>query len=196
MTRSQLVAAALIRALAVVVLGAALAAIVAALMSPLFPTGLARVAEPDPGFHLDPTTLVVGALGIVLVIGLLLALPAWRSAKRVADRDEAEGERSSLLASALGRTMLPPSGRAGVRMALEPGRGHTAVPVRTTIASVSVGIATLLAALTFGASLTHLLGTPSLYGVTWDVQVYANQQVATQKVARELVSAARAAPET
>ena len=44
------------------------------------------------------------------------------------------------------------------------------------------------------ASLTHLLETPAQYGVTWNVQVYANQENPTQKVARELVSAVRGDP--
>src|SRR5207245_6347793 len=49
--------------------------------------------------------------------------------------------------------------------------GRTAVPVRTSIVGVTLGIAALTGALTFGASLTNLLETPRLYGVTWDLQV-------------------------
>jgi ABC-type lipoprotein release transport system permease subunit len=59
----------------------------------------------------------------------------------------------------------------GVRMALEPGRGRSAVPVRTTLAGVTLGVGALVAALTFGASLAHLLGSPRLYGQTWDLQL-------------------------
>jgi hypothetical protein len=56
-------------------------------------------------------------------------------------------------------------------MALEPGRGRTAVPVRSSLVGVVLGVATLVAALTFGASLAHLLETPELYGHTWDVEL-------------------------
>ena len=36
--------------------------------------------------------------------------------------------------------------------------------------SVAIGAAALTAALTFAASLDHLLVTPRLYGVTWDTR--------------------------
>jgi len=60
---------------------------------------------------------------------------------------------------------------AGVRLALEPGRGRTAVPVRSTIVGAVVGVVALATALVFGTSLTHLLRTPPLYGVRWDALV-------------------------
>jgi hypothetical protein len=56
-------------------------------------------------------------------------------------------------------------------MALEPGRGRSAVPVRTTIGAAVIGITCVMAALTFGAGLTHLVATPPLYGWNWDVIV-------------------------
>jgi ABC-type lipoprotein release transport system permease subunit len=65
----------------------------------------------------------------------------------------------------------PLHAKVGIRMALEPGRGRTAVPVRTTIAGITLGVGALVAALTFGASLTRLLETPRLYGLMWDVQL-------------------------
>ena len=68
------------------------------------------------------------------------------------------------------------------------------MPVRTAIAGVTVGIAALCAALTFGSSLTNLLDTPRLYGVTWNVQVYSNVDFSTPKTQRELSGAARSTP--
>jgi putative ABC transport system permease protein len=59
----------------------------------------------------------------------------------------------------------------GIRLALQPGAGRTAVPVRSTVASAVVGVAALTGALVFSASLGHLLATPRLYGVTWDAYV-------------------------
>jgi hypothetical protein len=59
----------------------------------------------------------------------------------------------------------------GLRLALRPGAGRTALPVRSTIASAVVGVAALTAALVFSASLANLLATPGLYGVTWDAYV-------------------------
>ena len=52
-------------------------------------------------------------------------------------------------------------------MALEPGRGRTSVPVRSTVFGAAVGLAALVTAFTFGASLTHFLHTPRLVGWNW-----------------------------
>jgi hypothetical protein len=59
----------------------------------------------------------------------------------------------------------------GIRLAVQPGAGKTAVPVRSTIASAVVGVAALTAAIVFSASLGHLLASPRQYGVTWDADV-------------------------
>jgi hypothetical protein len=59
----------------------------------------------------------------------------------------------------------------GVGFAFEPGRGRTALPVRSALAVTVVAIAAMSAALTFGTNLTRLVGTPRLYGQTWDLAV-------------------------
>ena len=79
--------------------------------------------------------------------------------------------RSSAAVELLARAGLPPSSVAGVRMALESGRGRTAVPVRTTLLAAVVGVAAVAAALTITASADRLLGTPRLYGHNWDAVI-------------------------
>jgi predicted lysophospholipase L1 biosynthesis ABC-type transport system permease subunit len=79
-------------------------------------------------------------------------------------------------------------------MALERGRGRTAVPVGTAVAGVTVGIAALVAALTFGASLTNLLATPRLYGLTWDLQIGTDKSFPGPAVQQALERVARADP--
>ena len=59
-------------------------------------------------------------------------------------------------------------------MALERGRGRTSVPVRTTIGGAIVGLGAMVASLIFAASLSHLLGSPPLYGVTGDTEIWNN----------------------
>jgi hypothetical protein len=49
---------------------------------------------------------------------------------------------------------------------MEPGRGRTAVPVRSALAGTALSVLTVVAAFTFGANLRHLVGSP-LYGQTW-----------------------------
>jgi len=56
-------------------------------------------------------------------------------------------------------------------MALEPGHGETAVPVRTTIFGTVLALATLTAALSFSGSLHRLVTTPALAGWNWDAIV-------------------------
>ena len=83
----------------------------------------------------------------------------------------AGAERPSRIAGTLAAAGLPPTAVTGTRIALEPGRGRTAVPVRSAITAAAAAVATLTAAVTFGASLLNLAGDPAAYGVTWDVRV-------------------------
>jgi len=53
-------------------------------------------------------------------------------------------------------------------MAFEPGRGRTAVPVRSALAGSVIALTALVAAAVFGASLAGLVGTPHRYGDNWD----------------------------
>jgi len=56
-------------------------------------------------------------------------------------------------------------------MAFEPGRGRTAVPVRSGLAGVVVGMASVVAAIVFAASLSALAHTPARYGWSWDANL-------------------------
>ncbi len=77
--------------------------------------------------------------------------------------------------SVLGRPgAVPVSAAVGMTFALESGRGRSSVPVRSTLAAATIGLAALTAAVVFSASLGHLLATPALYGVTWDAIMSTN----------------------
>jgi hypothetical protein len=77
--------------------------------------------------------------------------------------------------------------QTGIRMALEPGQGRTAVPVRATLAGALIGLAAVATAVTFGVSLDRLVSTPELYGRTWDAVVDAQFGALPQATAeREL----------
>jgi hypothetical protein len=69
------------------------------------------------------------------------------------------------------RVGAPASAAVGIRLALEPGRGRTAVPVRSALAGTVVAVAAVAAAFTFGNNLVRLVHTPKLYGQTWSVAV-------------------------
>jgi hypothetical protein len=169
-TVTQRAALSLCRAAVIGIVGGLIAVALAFVVSPVFPTGLARTAEPDPGLSLDGAVALLGILGVLVLVLVLTLWPAWRGARtvRAAPRHRSEVSFSSRL---LARRNVPVAVGSGVRMALEPGAGSSSVPVWTSMAGVALGIATLVAALTFGASLTHLLATPELYGHTWDVEL-------------------------
>lgn len=56
-------------------------------------------------------------------------------------------------------------------MAFESGHGRTAVPARSTIASLALAVATVTGVTSFSTSLGNLFDDPQLYGWNSDVQV-------------------------
>jgi hypothetical protein len=169
--REGLVLVGLARAAAVGISASLVAVIVAVALSPLTPAGDARYAEPNPGIAFDWSALGLGALSIVAAAVLLAIVPAWRAARIGAARTSgARGPalRSSRIAAGFARASMPPAGVVGARLAFETGRGATSVPVRSTVVAAAFGIAVLIAATTFGSSLTNLIDSPELYGLGWD----------------------------
>ena len=174
MTRGQMLAAALIEIAVAGTAGAVLAAGVAVAASPLMPIGAARLAEPDPGVSADWLVLSAGAVIIVVLLVARALWPAWRlaSARGTAAREAAAGAgRRSWLAGWLAGAGAPVTMTAGARLALEPGRGRTAVPVRAALAGTTLSVLAVTAAFTFGANLLHLVHSPRLYGQAWDAAV-------------------------
>lgn len=171
-TRATLVALSLARLAVITVGGALLAVVIAVAASPLMPVGPARAVEPAPGVEVNLAVLGAGLAAIALLPLLVLSRAAWRAATQaagplgVAEPGQRRG-RPSRLAAVLSRTASVP-GAVGVRLAFEPGRGRTAVPVRSALAGSVIAVAAVVAAAVFGASLVGLIGTPRAYGQNWD----------------------------
>jgi hypothetical protein len=100
------------------VAGAVGAMVLAYALSPLAPVGEARFAEPSGGFVFDVPVLLLGALAVVVVVGLLGLWPAMRAAYRRVGSD-AQLRRPSAVAGFLATAGAPPSSVIGVRNALE-----------------------------------------------------------------------------
>jgi len=64
-----------------------------------------------------------------------------------------------------------PAAVSGVRLAFEPGRDRTAVPVRSAIFGMAAALAAVMAASVFGSSLAHVIDDPVVAGWNWDVAV-------------------------
>jgi ABC-type antimicrobial peptide transport system permease subunit len=166
MTRAQRRAISAPRTLLVAFAGAVVAVVGAASASALFPIGIARLAEPDPGLRIDWPVLGVGfaaIAGAVLVIAWVAAVRHTKAAT-----SEADAPISRRTSSVAARAGLAPTFTNGLRMALEPGRGKTAVPVRSAFLGAVLGAFGIAAVFVFAASLNHLVTTPRLYGWTWD----------------------------
>jgi ABC-type lipoprotein release transport system permease subunit len=168
MTGPQLFVLGLARVIPLSLIAGALAAGIAVALSPLAPIGVARTAEPDPGLAVDHAVVAAGCAATVALMLVAALMPVWRASR---PRVMQHGPRRSAAAAFFARAGLSPSCASGVRMALEPGRGRNAVPVRTTLLAAVVGVAAVGATLTITASADHLLGTPRLYGHDWDAVI-------------------------
>ena len=114
-----------------------------------------------------------GALALFVVLGAVAAVIGYRLAPhRVAARGQAAGRGSAAVRVALAAG-LPVPVVAGARFALEPGRGRTAVPVRSVITGAVLATGVVMATLTFGASLDSLVSHPALYGWNFDYALYS-----------------------
>ena len=154
-----------------VVLGSLVACAVAVGLSPLSPIGPVRPVYPTPGIAFDWTVLGFGLLVLIVGLGALAAAFAYREAPhRVALRPP-RAKRSSILARAAASSGMPISEEAGIRFALEPGIGRSAVPVRSATLGAALAITIVIATTTFGASLNSLVSHPVLYGWNWSYEL-------------------------
>jgi len=156
-------------ALLVAIGGAVLAALGAIAASPLFPIGVGRRADPDLGLHLDWLVLGVGVVAIAAAVTAIAFVAARRSTRGSSFELEAGARRrTSKIVETAARTGLAPTATSGLRMALEPGRGKNAVPVRSAYLGAIFGVVGLTAVLMFASNVDRLVSTPRLYGWTAD----------------------------
>ena len=154
--------------LAAVVAGSVLAAVVAVGLSPIAPLGSVRAVYPYLGVAFDWTVLGAGAGGLIGVLSLVAVALAYRNAPhRAARRDRRAPGSGSAGARAAASLGLPPPMVEGVRLAVDPGSGRNAVPVRSAILGAALAMIVTVATVTFGASLDTLVSHPPLYGWNW-----------------------------
>ena len=173
--RRTLFAGGMARALVLGAMGAGLGVVLSVAASSRFPIGFVRRAEPHPGLEVNVAYLAGGALIAIVLLLAVVAVPVWRGSGLVTRN--ARPSRPSVTAGALSRWGGGPALVSGVRFALEPAPGRSGVGVRSSLVG-GVLVATILsAAVTFGASLAHVVDTPSLYGWAWDVRMSINEPI-------------------
>jgi hypothetical protein len=169
--------------LGAVVLGSLLAAGVAVGLSPLSPIGPVRPVYPSAGVAVDVAVLGLGLLVLVGGIGFAaVALARRRAPGRARHGERAHASRGSGLARIAASSGAPVSAVAGVRFALEPGHGRTAVPVRSALSGAVLAVLIVVASLTFGSGLSTLVSHPALYGWNWTYALTSNADVPPQAV--------------
>ncbi len=175
-SRTQRSAMAVVRSLGAIVAGSMSALLIAWLLSPLFPLGIARRVEPAPGFRFDALLLVVGVVVIVALFAVMVAVAAWvvNGDKPV---DAAAGRRGSLVVDTASRSGAPASAVAGLQFAFQPDRTRPGGSTFATVFGLVVAIATTGAALTFGTNLDRFVNTPAQYGWTWGALLQPNNFV-------------------
>jgi FtsX-like permease family len=180
MTSPQLIAAGVTAAMPVAIGGALVAAAGAVVGGPFAITGLARQAEPDPGPWFDAAVLP-GAIAVGLLVVAVAAGASWLAAARGPTDERMAPVRPSRGARFLAG--LPPPVAVGARMALHTGRGRGALPSGPALAGAAVGVAGVVAALTFGSRVDHLLTAPELWGANYDAIVTAGEDVSSTETA-------------
>ncbi len=164
-----------------IVVGSLLAAVVSVALSSLSPLGPVRPVYPGAAVAVDWTVLGIGLGALIGGLGAVALVLAYRGAPhRVARRARLEAPVTSKAVSAVASSGLPPSAAVGVRFALEPGRGRTAVPVRSALLGAVLAVTLVVATFTFGSGLRSLVSHPSLYGWNWTYMLNATNTVPSQ----------------
>jgi hypothetical protein len=159
----------LIGTLGAVVVGSLVAVAVAVALSPLAPIGPVGPVDPSGGVSFDWTVLGLGLATLVVGLGVIAVLLAYRAAPRGgAEGRQGRDARRSSAAGAAASLGLPAPAVTGVRFALEPGAGQNAVPVRSAILGAALALVVVVTTVTFSASLNALVSHPRLYGWNWD----------------------------
>jgi ABC-type lipoprotein release transport system permease subunit len=182
MTRRNLAAIGALRGLLVGAIGAAIGVIVAVLVSPAFPIGLSRIADPDIGIHADWLVLSIGA---VAAVGAAV-VTSTAGVFVVARKPSMALRRASRVASIGSR--LGPVGATGTRLAFgSPGRPTDRT--RAGVALSAITLTLLVWSLCLESSFDHLLASPRLVGATWDIALAydnpADRPPALAKLANE-----------
>ena len=172
--------------------GALVACCVAILASPLMPIGPARIAEPSPGIEVNVAILAGGLAALTLVPLALVARPAWRAALRsmgpLGVAEPGDGRTGRTGPGVRWPVVSPVTAGLGIRMAFGPGRGRTAVPVRSALTGTVVAIAAVVTAMVFGTSLAGLVRSPHQYGQNWMLKFDTQQPAVSLPMVRGVMA--------
>jgi hypothetical protein len=179
--RSMTASASILGLLGAIIIGASLAVGVALELSPLSPIGPVRAVYPARGIAFDWRVLGLGFAFIVVGLGLISVVLALRLTRHWADRQrQSTVPLGSKVARLFAEVGLPVSALVGARFALEPGRDHDSVPVRSALLGSVLAVMLVVATLTFGSGLNTLVTHPALFGWNWNYALASGGDVPPQ----------------
>jgi ABC-type antimicrobial peptide transport system permease subunit len=175
--RGMAVRALVMPALVTAAVGILVGAAVTVLLSARFPIGQARRYDLHVGYHADWFVLGLAALAILIAVVVTASVAAFWSASGRHDVRATPSTAGRLAA----RAGLPPALAIGSRLAVEPGRGHRAVPVRSALVGAIVGVLGVVGCFTFRAGLADAAADPQRAGVVWDFMIGSGVGPVTSK---------------
>jgi hypothetical protein len=167
MTSRQQAGAVVLGLFPAAVAAGAIALGVAGLSSIFLPFGLARTAEPDPGFAVNTAVVTIGVVATIVVALLTLIALTVHATHPSRPRGTVQ------------RVLRPPWRRridvpVAALVGLDLAFGSTSrrdLGVYTAIAGVAMASAAACGSLVLVDSVNYLLATPAVYGWTWDLVV-------------------------
>jgi ABC-type lipoprotein release transport system permease subunit len=190
-TRNDRFVTSMMRFALAIVVGLVLAVGLAIALSWWTPVGPAEFAEPSPGFDIATAILAGGAFVLLVVFIAVAIIPAWNNARHDEHLGALHGSAAARWLAARG---APPALTTGVRFALEPGRGTTAVPTRATIVGAMTAIAVAAATIVFATSLSQVVNDGRFYGSNFDLAIELADGTPDQAAIDGVIAAAAADP--
>jgi hypothetical protein len=176
-SQSDTFAESMIATVASVVLGVALAVVVATALSPLAPLGPVRTIYPDRGIGWDWTVLGLGVLVLLVVLGSSSVFIALANSPQRIRSAQVKGPRRSVAVRRLQLLGLPLAPTMGAHFALESPRGRGEVPVRSILVGAVLAVTLMTTTLTFASGLHTLVSRPALYGWNWNYMLNPTNDV-------------------
>lgn len=192
LTPRQSVAAAAAGPFLAAIVGTALGVTCAAVASRWFPIGTAAIYEPAPGVDIDWSVLATGLVVVPLIVLCGALASAWVAANAANERNS---DRRSVVATFVSRAGLPVPITVGTRLALETGRGRTAVPVRPALVGAVTGVIGVLAAFTFSGGVQDAARNPQRFGQTFQLGAFLGASDQDFVPGRQVLEAAAAVPD-
>jgi ABC-type lipoprotein release transport system permease subunit len=150
-----------------VVIGAAVAAAGALVLSSRFPIGLGRRLDPSPGFDVDWRVLTVGLVIMVVAATIVCGWVALRAVRTLGPRVRTSRTQLVRTATRAGASMPV---ALGVSMALEPAPSRGGSTARSALVAAAVGVLGVVGAVTLVRGIDDALHRPERTGQAWDLE--------------------------